>query len=373
MFWKTLGRPILFRLDAERTHYLAMNSFHSMCCIPGISSLFRAVYQVQDPRLRVRCAGIEFPNPVGLGAGFDKQARWFNDLSCLGFGSIEVGTITQHAQPGNDKPRLFRLPADQALVNRMGFNNAGSEEVARQLSRRKIRPVLGINLGKSKVTPLEQATDDYLTSLDRLFDSAAYFTINVSSPNTPGLRDLQALKPLMELLAAVVKRRDELGQERGGARRPVFVKIAPDLDDAAFADIVQIIQSSKIDGVIATNTTNSRADLNTDAKQVESIGAGGVSGKPLTERSRAMVARLYQELSPHKIPIIGVGGIMSEQDAWAMIQAGASMIQIYTGFIYEGPGFITRILKHFQKQLDQRQLSSIHEVVGEKADEFVRS
>lgn len=366
MLWQNLARPILFRLPAERAHYFSMGAFKTLLAPGFVARLYRRRYVVNDPALVSRVFGLEFKNPVGLAAGFDKDARWFPQLASLGFSHVEVGTITGRPQPGNPKPRLFRLPKDKALINRMGFNNGGSDAAAKRLATtRKADPgdVLGVNLGKTKVVPVEEATSDYLFSFERLFDYADYFTINVSSPNTPGLRTLQNREPLIELLTAITNLNRELAEDHQCAPKPVLLKIAPDVTDPQLADIISILKEVKLEGIIATNTTLSRADLNTSNEEVETIGAGGLSGAPLTQRSRQVVEQLYAELKG-QVPIIGVGGIMNGEHAWKMILAGAALVQVYTGFIYGGPGTIRDINRYLAKKLKKHGLASIAEAVG---------
>lgn len=366
MLWKTIARPLLFCLPAERTHYLAMGAFRWLLAPGMIAWAYRVRHEVQNDALATNVFGLEFKNPIGLAAGFDKDARWFPQLACLGFGHVEVGTITGQPQPGNPLPRLFRLPLDQALVNRMGFNNGGCDAAARRLSRtRKSRSsdVLGVNIGKTKTVPVEKATEDYLFSFERLFSYADYFTVNVSSPNTPGLRTLQNRGPLVELLTSIKKLNQRLAGDHECAPKPVLLKISPDVTDPQLTDIISILKEVKLDGVIATNTTLSRAHLKSPSKDVESIGAGGLSGAPLTLRSREVVRRIYEELSG-KIPIVGVGGIMSGEDAWEMIVAGASLIQLYTGFIYGGPTIVRTMNRYLLKRLEQEGLASIKDAVG---------
>ncbi len=365
MFWQTIARPILFCLPAERAHYVAMGAFKLMLW-PGLGPLFRKHFDVADPALETSVFGIDFRNPVGLAAGFDKDARWFPELASLGFGHVEVGTITGQAQPGNPKPRLFRLPADHALINRMGFNNAGSDAAARRLAAtRKSRPtdVLGVNIGKTKLVPVEAATRDYLISFERLFGYADYFTVNVSSPNTPGLRTLQNHEPLVELLTSITELNQTLAVDHECDPKPVLLKIAPDVTDPQLADIVSILQEVKLDGVIATNTTVSRSDLKTPGEVVDAIGAGGLSGAPLTQRSRQVVRQLHDQLRG-EIPIIGVGGIMCGEDAWQMILAGASLVQIYTGFIYGGLSSVRDINRYLASQLHRYDFHSVADAVG---------
>lgn len=366
MLWQSIARPLLFCLPAERAHYLSMGAFKLMLTPWSIAPMFRWRYAVVNPVLESRLFGIDFKNPVGLAAGFDKDARWFPQLASLGFSHVEVGTITGQAQNGNPKPRLFRLPADKAIVNRMGFNNAGCDAAAKRLATtRKSKPtdVLGVNIGKTKIVPVEEATRDYLISFERLFAFADYFTVNVSSPNTPGLRTLQNREPLIELLTAIADLNQTLAVDHECDPKPVLLKIAPDVTDPQLADIVSILKEVNLDGIIATNTTLSRSDLNTPSPRVEAIGNGGLSGAPLTNRSRQVVGQLYDQLEG-KIPIIGVGGIMSGEDAWQMILAGASLVQVYTGFIYGGPATVRDINRYIAKQLNQYGFDSIADAVG---------
>ncbi|GAB2624752.1 quinone-dependent dihydroorotate dehydrogenase [Belliella aquatica] len=292
--------------------------------------------------------GLKFKNPVGLAAGFDKDAKLIDEMSMLGFGFIEIGTLTPKPQEGNPQPRLFRLPQDEALINRMGFNNGGVEEAVKRLKSRKSDVIIGGNIGKNKLTPNENAVDDYLICLEALHPFVDYFVVNVSSPNTPNLRDLQEKEPLKKLLLAVKEANDKKEKPK-----PILLKIAPDLTNGQLDDIVEIVQETKIDGVIATNTTIDRSALQTDASQVESIGAGGVSGKVLATRSTEVI-RYLADKSNRSFPIIGVGGIFTAQDAIEKLEAGASLIQVYSGMIYEGPSMIKRIkkglLSHFQNQ-----------------------
>ena len=339
-----------------------MSAFHASM-FPPLSSVTRSILRVNNPMLRTKLWDIEFENPVGLAAGFDKQARWFNSLRNLGFSHIEVGTITGQAQAGNPQPRLFRLPADQALINRMGFNNPGADAVARQLHRQTIRTPVGINIGKTKVVELADATGDYLHSFRMLFPFARYFTVNVSSPNTPGLRSLQSREPLVELLNAIRNSNQELAIAQKTSPRPILLKIAPDLNNDQLADIASIVSETAIDGLIATNTTISRDGLATPQAAVAAIGDGGLSGKPLTVRSRDVVQFLYRETAG-RVPIIGAGGIMNGEDAWQMIRHGASMIQVYTGFIYGGPMFVKGINKHLVMRLQESGMTQISDAVG---------
>lgn len=335
--YRSFIKPLFFCLPAERAHYTAMSMLRIACRIPGVSGMLKRMYSTNDERLRRTLFGITFDNPVGLAAGFDKDARWVDELSALGFGFIEIGTLTPKAQPGNDKPRLFRLPKDEALINRMGFNNGGAQAAAERLRKRTSRVIVGGNIGKNKTTPNEEAVNDYLSCFETLFDHVDYFAVNVSSPNTPGLRALQEKEPLLQLLNTLQQANNSKSK-----RKPILLKIAPDLTDEQLNDIIDIVRESKIDGVIATNTTIAREPLQTSKQEVESIGAGGLSGKPLTHRSTEVIRYLKQH-SNNTFPIIGVGGIHTAQDAIDKLNAGADLVQVYTGFIYEGPGIARAI------------------------------
>lgn len=335
--YKWLLKPLLFCFNPEKAHHLA---FSLLKCFVGHApgrAVTRALFAMPDKALRRHLFGIDFSNPVGLAAGLDKDAIAFDELGALGFGFIEIGTVTPKPQPGNDKPRLFRLPADEALINRMGFNNGGADAAAARLRRRKTNIIIGGNIGKNKVTANEDAVKDYEYCFGALFDVVDYFVVNVSSPNTPNLRALQDKEPLMALL----NRLQVLNRARP-ARKPILLKIAPDLTDSQLDDIIGIVKETGIDGVVATNTTISRNGLTTPAPQVEAIGMGGLSGKPLAKRSTEVIRYLKQR-SGNAFPVIGVGGIHSAGDALDKLRAGADLIQLYTGYIYEGPGLIKRI------------------------------
>ncbi|WP_420154077.1 quinone-dependent dihydroorotate dehydrogenase [Siphonobacter sp.] len=338
--YQALIRPLLFCFDPEQIHHFSFNFLKFSFKIPFVPALSRKIFTVTDPRLEREVFGIRFPNPVGLAAGFDKNAELVDELSCLGFGFVEIGTVTPRPQPGNDRPRLFRLKADQGLINRMGFNNKGARTAAEKLRRRKSRVLIGGNIGKNKVTPNEKAVDDYLACFHELKDTVDYFVVNVSSPNTPNLRALQEKEPLTELLLTL--QAENLKQSRP---KPILLKIAPDLTNSQLDDIIDIVQTSRIAGVIATNTTISRENLQTPPQTIEAIGAGGLSGKPVRERSTGVIRYLHQQ-SKGSFPIIGVGGIHSPEDALEKLQAGASLIQVYTGFIYEGPAQVKRICNY---------------------------
>lgn len=307
--------------------------------IPGLPAIARSLYSFRNKQLEVECFGLKFPNPVGLAAGFDKDAKLFNELSAFGFGFIEIGTLTPKGQEGNPKPRLFRLPDDKSLINRMGFNNGGVEEAIERLKKKKTKVLIGGNIGKNKVTPNEQAVEDYLICYNALQPYVDYFVVNVSSPNTPNLRELQDKEPLTALLNRLLERKAEIK-----ASQPILLKIAPDLTDSQLSDIIDIVKDTRIDGVIATNTTISREGLKTPKQTVDQIGAGGLSGAAVTARSTEVIKYLHHN-SGGAFPIIGVGGIETAEDAIAKLEAGASLVQVYTGFIYEGPAMVKKINK----------------------------
>jgi len=337
--YKAFLRPVLFLVDPEKIHHFVFSFLKWSGKIPGVKSLLRLLYCYEDKRLEKKILGITFRNPVGLAAGFDKDAMLIDEVACLGFGFIEIGTLTPKPQPGNEKPRLFRLPSDQALVNRMGFNNRGAAEAAQRLRTRKSSVVVGGNIGKNKLTENENAIEDYRLCFEALYEHVDYFVVNVSSPNTPGLRALQEKEPLRKLLATV--KALSLSKPKP---KPVLLKIAPDLTNEQLNDVIEIIKETATDGIIATNTTISREGLITDKSSLESIGNGGLSGRPLNTRATEVIRYLRTGLGP-QFPIIGVGGIMNETDALDKLRAGADLIQIYTGFIYEGPALIKRINK----------------------------
>jgi dihydroorotate dehydrogenase len=339
-----LLKPILFQFDPEKVHYFVTRNLKRFNRFPGGAALSRAIWDVNNPRLEREVFGLKFKNPVGLAAGFDKNAELMGEMTNLGFGFVEIGTVTPLPQPGNPQPRMFRLPADGALINRMGFNNFGVDVAAERIAtfRKNAKGVqknliIGGNIGKNKVTPNEEAVSDYIKCFDRLFDVVDYFVVNVSSPNTPGLRELQEKEPLMQLLNTLQKR-----NSKNGISRPILLKIAPDLTDSQLDDIVDIVQQTGIAGIIATNTTISRENLTSPDNLKSEMG--GLSGKPLTKRSTEVISYIHKK-SNGSFPIIGVGGIHSADDAIEKLNAGASLVQLYTGFIYEGPGLIGRINK----------------------------
>lgn len=341
-----LVRSILFLFDAEKVHYFVMRLLRFIHSAGPLRLIFRSVFVVEDPRLQTEFLGLKFPNPVGLAAGFDKNAQNIDALADCGFGFIEIGTITPKAQPGNDKPRLFRLKADQAILNRMGFNNDGVEAAITSLKKRKNKAILiGGNIGKNKWTPNEEATSDYLHCFEALFDFVDYFVVNVSSPNTPNLRALQEKEPLQALLQTL-----QNANEVKSKPKPILLKIAPDLSETQIDEIIEIVGLTKISGLIVSNTTISRAQLQTPAAQVEKMGAGGISGKPVTARATEMIRYIHRK-SNGKIPMIAVGGIHSAHDAIEKLEAGAQLVQLYTGFIYEGPALVRSIHKALLKKV----------------------
>ena len=335
--YKLLIRPLLFLLNPERAHHFSFGFLRFVSAIPGVKSMLRAIYQVNDPRLERKILGLTFRNPIGLAAGFDKDARLIDELACFGFGFIEIGTLTPSPQPGNEKPRLFRLPADQALINRMGFNNDGAAAAVERLRKRTSNVIVGGNIGKGKATPNDQAEDDYAKCMEVLYPFVDYFVINVSSPNTHGLRDLQEKEPLKKLLLRV----KSISQAKEKAK-PILLKIAPDLTKEQLDDVINILRDTGTDGVIATNTTISRDALVTPTEELAAMGAGGLSGKPVRHRSTEVIRYLRQQLGKD-FPIIGVGGIVTPDDVVEKLEAGADLIQVYTGFIYEGPGFVRHL------------------------------
>lgn len=342
--YKSVVKPFLFKKDAEEAHHFTCNLLSKGLKWPFAKSIFKGLYGYEHPKLQREVFGIKFPNPVGMAAGFDKDAKMIKELDQLGFGFIEIGTLTPKPQDGNPKPRLFRLPEDEALVNRMGFNNGGVEGSIQRL-KEKGNIIVGGNIGKNKLTPNEDAISDYKICFKALYEHVDYFVVNVSSPNTPGLRELQDKEPLMNLLSTLQKDREAYSK-----RKPILLKIAPDLTNDQLDDIVAIAQTIKLDGLIATNTTISRDDLKTDKAVVDAIGNGGVSGAPLKERSTEVISYLYKALGD-SVPIIGVGGINSPQDAVEKLKAGAQLIQVYSGLIYQGPRFIKEIKKEIVRSM----------------------
>ncbi len=338
--YKLFLKPLLFLMPPEKAHGFIMTMLNIILAIPGKRWFFRKVFQINDPGLKRQFLGLEFKNPVGLAAGFDKNAEYINTMSELGFGFIEVGTVTPKAQDGNPQPRLFRLPSDEALINRMGFNNGGLELMVENLKKERPKGlIIGGNIGKNKSTSNTEAVNDYSTCFETLFPHVDYFVVNVSSPNTPNLRELQDKEPLTQLLNRMVN----LNQMKLKPK-PILLKIAPDLTDTQLDDIIDIVTGSGIEGIIATNTTIGRDGLVTSASKIDSIGNGGLSGKPLRNRSTEVIRYLHEK-SGGKIFIIGVGGIGSPKDAIEKLEAGASLVQIYSGLIFAGPGLVRNINK----------------------------
>jgi dihydroorotate dehydrogenase len=342
--YKLLIRPILFWFDPEKVHYFTFSLIRFLSKIPGFSAIFKLLYSVNDKRLETEVFGLKFKNPVGLAAGFDKDAVLYKELSNFGFGFIEIGTLTPKPQDGNPKKRLFRLKKDGAIINRMGFNNKGVQSAIERLKQNN-GVLIGGNIGKNKLTPNENAVDDYSICFDALYDYVDYFVVNVSSPNTPNLRELQEKEPLTKLLQTL-QSKNEQRKNSNNKVKPILLKIAPDLTNEQLLDIIDIVKTTKIAGVIATNTTISREGLKSENKSE----TGGLSGKPLTNRSIEVI-RFLSEKSNKSFPIIGVGGIHSAQDAIDKLEAGASLIQLYTGFIYEGPALIKAINKKILENL----------------------
>ena len=345
-----LLRNFLFLFSPEWVHYFSMNSLRLLCQL-GVRKILRSMF-VPKENVPSEVLGIRFPNKVGLGAGFDKNARYLRELECLGFGAVEIGTVTPLPQAGNDKPRLFRLPKDKALINRMGFNNEGVEVVKERLKKWKIekgklksetdRMIIGGNIGKNKVTPNEEAWKDYAICYRELYPYVDYFVVNVSSPNTPGLRELQEKDSLHKILTTLQEMRKELAVANG--HKPLLLKIAPDLTKEQIDDVIDLATEIKLDGLVATNTTISREGLLTAADKVNAIGAGGLSGLPVRERSTEVV-KYIAEKTEGQLPLIASGGIFTGEDAQEKLKAGASLVQVWTGFIYEGPAIVKKIVR----------------------------
>lgn len=337
--YKSILRPLIFRYNAETAHKLTFKLLGMLSKIPGAKLIIRLVFKFKNPALQQNLMGMSFPNPVGLAAGFDKDARLVPMWEALGFGFVEIGTLTPVAQPGNPLPRVFRLPKDNAIINRMGFNNEGVEEAVQRLKKQRSKAIVGGNIGKNKATPNENAINDYLKAFEELYPVVDYFVVNVSSPNTPGLRELQEKEPLMNILNSIQKTNNKQPKAK-----PILLKIAPDLTDAQLDDITEIVKETEIAGIITTNTTTDRSGLSYDENYIKNIGAGGLSGKPLTKRATEVIKYLRNKLG-RDVVIIGVGGIMTAEDALEKIEAGANLVQLYTGFIFEGPSLIKGINK----------------------------
>lgn len=342
--YKLIIRPILFYFPPESVHHFVMGVLKYLGKIKWINLLVSRIFIQKDLGLERTIWGIKFPNPVGLAAGFDKDAKAVDALASLGFGHIEIGTVTPLAQPGNPQPRLFRLPQDKALINRMGFNNDGCIKASQRLKERQSKIIVGGNIGKNKLTPNENATSDYIKCFHELYPYVDYFVVNVSSPNTPGLRALQDKEPLMALLSELKK--INASKEKP---KPILLKIAPDLTNEQLDEIIEIVLETKTDGIVATNTTISRDKLSLDKEGIDKIGTGGLSGRPLTSRSTEVIQYLHSH-SNGKIPLIAAGGIMNADDAMEKLKAGARLVQLYTGFIYEGPSLIRSINKRYLKE-----------------------
>ncbi len=360
MLYRHILRPLLYRMDPEKAHHLAFGALRRTAAIPGGKGMLRlALSPKADPALTTRVWDLELPSPVGLAAGFDKDAIGFEALGAAGFGFVEVGTLTAHAQPGNPKPRLFRLPKDRALLNRMGFNNGGSKAAEPRLAAPR-QTIVGVNIGKSKITPAEEAADDYALSAARLAPHADYLVVNVSSPNTPGLRDLQAVESLEPILRTV---RETCEQAVPNRRVPLLVKIAPDLADEDIDAVAQLATALELEGVIANNTTISRQGLRTDPGEVRALGNGGLSGAPLKARSLQVLERLRAKLGPETV-LVAVGGIEDADDAWVRIRAGATLVQVYSSYIYEGPTLPKELATGLAKRARNGGFSRIQDAVG---------
>jgi dihydroorotate dehydrogenase len=356
--YKSLLRPLLFRLDPELAHEITVEWLSRAGRFSVTKSLLNQLYGSRVPELPVELMGIHFPGPVGLAAGLDKEARCISALSALGFGHLELGTVTPKPQSGNPKPRMFRIPEHQAIVNRMGFNSGGIKPFLENIARTEKTVPLGINLGKNAITPIEHAAEDYITGLKQLYLYADYFTINISSPNTKNLRDLQSEDALDALLDRLMTMRQELADEFSRTV-PVAVKIAPDIDNVTIPSLAGLLVQHGIDAVIATNTT---IDHSAIAGSQYADEDGGMSGAPLKHRANEVVKLLYKELAG-KVPVIGVGGIFSSEDAWQRLLAGAEMVQIYTGLIYHGPGIIGEIVSGLAQRVEQSGASTLQEAV----------
>ncbi len=335
--YKLIIRPILFLFDPEKIHHFTFSLLTIGSKVPGLNFMLGIFYKINKPSLEKEILGLRFKNPVGLAAGFDKDAKLIDALSSFGFGFIEIGTLTPKPQPGNDQPRLFRLPKDGALINRMGFNNQGVLSAVEKLKKRRSAVLIGGNIGKNKVTPNDSAIHDYAYCFEQLYPYVDYFVVNVSSPNTPNLRALQEKEPLQKLLQHI----KDLNSKKEKPK-PILLKIAPDLTFSQLDDVIEILKITKTDGIIATNTTLSREGLLTPHDDIQLIGAGGLSGKPLATKANEVISYLRKNMGA-TYPIIGVGGIMTVQDALDKLAAGADLIQLYTGFVYEGPSFVKKI------------------------------
>lgn len=368
-WYKQLVRPALFGMDSEEAHNLALNNLACVSRAPVLCEAMAAMFGA--PALPVNCFGLSFPNPVGLAAGMDKRGVAVPAWASLGFGFSEIGGVTWHEQPGNPQPRMFRGIADEALVNRMGFNNGGAPALAAKLSEWRQsghwpKHPVGINLGKSKITPNEEAADDYANSFRALWRLADFFVVNVSSPNTPNLRQLQDKSALDQILAALQQINEGLAQQTGFPKKPILVKVAPDLTFDALDEMLELVGPRKLAGIVATNTTIARPETKEPKLKAIYAETGGLSGRPLRQRSTAVIRHLYRQ-TEGKLPLIGVGGIFTAEDAWEKICAGASLVQVYTGMVYEGPGIAQAIVKGLQDKVTQQGLSDISRAVGTAA------
>jgi len=362
MLYKSLVRPLLFRRDPEKSHEQILALLSHLEFLYGSLNDF---YRVADERLTVRIGALTFSNPVGLAAGFDKNAVAPKTISAFGFGFMEIGAVTAQAQPGNPKPRLYRLPEDHALINRLGFNNEGAEAIGRKLERLRARGAmpevpLGINIGRTKIVETKDAVADFLAAFEKLFPHGNFFTLNVSSPNTPNLRDLQDKTLLRELLAAVQEKNRALATRANIGPKPVFVKIAPDMEFPQVDEIIQVVEAVKLTGIVATNAT---AFMREGLKSPVGREPGGLSGRPIAKIVTSFVSHIFQ-VTHGRLPIIGVGGIFNAEDAYDKIKAGASAVQIYTGWIYEGPGAVKRINRGLLSLLERDGLKHLSEAVG---------
>lgn len=358
MLYRRIIQPLLFQLPAETAHHIAFGALRASMAVPGLGALTQTLLAPRDPMLTVNVLGARFPTPIGLAAGFDKNAIGHHALARLGFGHVEVGTLTAHAQPGNEKPRLFRLSADRALINRMGFNNGGSAAAQPRLAAPRDFP-LGVNIGKSKITPEAEAAEDYATSAARVAPHADYLVVNVSSPNTPGLRDLQAVAKLRPILEAVRDAAEKACEQQP----PLLVKIAPDLSDEDVDAVADLALDLRLDGIVATNTTISREGLRTPRAEVEACGRGGLSGPPVKARALEVLVRLRRRVGD-RLVLIAAGGIEDADDAWARIRAGASLVQVYTGFIYGGPLLPRRIALGLAERARAEGFAAVQDAVG---------
>jgi dihydroorotate dehydrogenase len=363
MLYKSVIRPLLFSKDPEKSHDQTLDLLSRLDFLYGTLDHF---YRIADTRLKVQIKSLNFPNPVGLAGGFDKNAVALKTISAFGFGFMEIGAVTAQAQPGNPKPRLYRLPEDCALINRLGFNNEGASVIAARLANLRAlgklpRIPLGINIGRTKIVETKDAVADFLSAFEKLFPQGDFFTLNVSSPNTPNLRDLQDKTLLADLLSAVQEKNRQLAAVAQHQEKPVFVKIAPDMDFAQVDEIIEVVQSFKLTGIVATNAT---AFMRDTVKSPLGREPGGLSGRPITTRVTHFVSHIYKS-TRGRLPIIGVGGIFNAEDAYDKITAGASAVQIYTGFVYEGPAAVKRINQGLIKLLDRDGFRSVGEAVGQ--------